>query len=917
MPSEVSDDAGAQTLRSRLATVVAIDVVGYSRLISDDPGATVAELKAARAIATTHAETHGGRIADFAGDAVIAVFDTPMGAVFAAVAIQTDMAARAETRPENRRMLLRMGVHSGDILEQEDGSVYGDAVNIAARLEGLAPTGGVTVSQEVQALVAAQSELRFVDQGDYDVKNINRPIRVFLVAQDGGARSLGLSLKASKRITKGNLPALPVDLVGRADAIRRVGELLGSARLVTLFGMGGMGKTRLSVELARRAAPDFPDGAWFADLAAVSDPAAVATAVAGVFSVTQQSGKSIEQALVDSLKGQRLLLILDNCEHVTAASAKLADALLRDCPSVKIIATSREALSIGGEHIWPLAPLETTGAAAPAVQLFVERAQAVSPGFRAGTFSAEIAEICRELDGIPLAIELAAARCRTLSPRQILDRLGQRFRLLTGGSRAVRERHQTLLHAVQWSFDLLTDGERQVLLRATAFAGGFTLEAAESVCAGGDLDAFDVCDIIDSLARKSLVTVAGDGGGARYGMLETIRTFGAEKLAGSPEEHDLRRSHGLFYAAEADRNFALWRSPRQSEAHAWLDAEINNLRNAFRWAVEQDEVDIAARIASSVGDMGRFRLVEEAANWAEEIVDRARATRHPRLAILLTWCASSAWAFQRFDDAKRFGEEALTLLEDPAFEPFVWAYGDLAFVAIFAGDIDRAVALLATGAAHPADRHDRMMMSFHLYILAIVGRTEEARQIADDVTRMVEDAGVPMSMAIAHAGKGAALESIDDAAALAAYEHGVEIARLSGARFMETLIAPRIAAMHARSGEPGDALLGFERMLRSFGNATDIAAVSAWRAALIVLFAKIGLFQAAATLHGTLSDLIDAGGVTPEHAEAVERVRNALGARVFQMAAARGGAMSLREVSNYAVVQVQLAIMAQRRHIAV
>jgi tetratricopeptide (TPR) repeat protein len=351
--------------------------------------------------------------------------------------------------------------------------------------------------------------------------------------------------------------------------------------------------------------------------------------------------------------------------------------------------------------------------------------------------------------------------------------------------------------------------------------------------------------------------------------------------------------------------FEIWRSPRELEAYEWLDLEINNLRVAFRWAMDNQEVDVAARIASDVGDVGRFRLREEAAFWAEEIVDQAREVQHPRLAVLLTWCASSAWAFSRFDDAQRFGDEALALRDDPDYDPFIWAYGDLAFVALFQGDIDRALELIKAGGEHPTDRVDRFMLAFHLYLLATTGRTEQALAIADDVVQKAASAGVPMSIAVAYGGKGAALEPTDPTAALAFYERSVDVSRESGNRFMEALIAPRIAALHARSGEPRAALQGFERMLASFGEATDIASVSAWRAALVVLLAKLGHFEAAATLHGTFAALIDAKGVFREHPEAVEQVREALGDDAFSEATARGAAMSLREASNYAVEQVQ------------
>lgn len=904
-----SDHGASDMMKSRLVAVLAVDVVGYSRLMSDNQHETVEGLDLTRDLFRRRVEAHGGHIADFAGDAILAVFDTVVGALHAAMAAQTEIGSRAAEQPESRRMLLRMGLHVGDIIEKPDGGVYGDAINIAARLEGLASAGGIAVSHEVVSATRGHQGLDFHDYGEFDFKNIDRPVRVYQLAQKDGSTLAARSIKARQRMAKGNLPKVATGLVGRAETLEQVGTMLEEGRLVTLLGMGGMGKTRLAIEAAGRAAPDYPDGAWFADLAAVAETTAVTHAVAGVFGVIQQHGKSIEQALVDALATQRVLLILDNCEHVTQAAAGLADTLLSACPHVRIIATSREALSIGGEHLCPLGPLGTAGDEAPAVDLFVERAQAAVPRFDPAKHRASIAQICRVLDGIPLAIELAAARVRSLGPGQILARLDRRFSLLTGGSRAVRERHQTLLNAVQWSYDLLTGPERAVLVRATVFAGGFSLEAVEEVCTGGEIEESDVIDILDSLVRKSLITATDDGGDVRYGMLETLRAFGAERLDETEGGRELHCAHARFYAADADRNFALWRSPQQRLAHEWLDAEINNLRNAFRWAVENDCVDIAARIGSSVGDLGRFRLIEEAANWAEQIVDRARETGHPRLTILLTWSSSSAWAFQRFDDAQRFGEEAIALLDDPRFEPFVWAYGDLAFIAIFAGDIDRAIELLGLGAGHPADAHDRFIMAFHLFIMATTGQQHEARRIADDVVAKVDAAGVPMSIGIAYAGKGAALEPVDEAAALAAYEHGINVVRQSGARFMETLIAPRIASLHARGGDSHEALTGLARILESFGDTADIASISATYASLIVLFARVGLYQAAATLNGMLGSLVDSGGLMREHAEAVTQVRERLGERVFSEAARRGAVMSRREASNYAGTQVQLALM--------
>jgi predicted ATPase/class 3 adenylate cyclase len=897
------------SVKQRLAAIFAADVVAYSRLMADDQRETLADLDASRQLFRQAIESHGGHIVDMAGDSILAAFDTASGAVYAALAAQSGIAVRTADVAEERKMLYRIGIHLGEILEKEDGSIYGDGVNVAARLEGLAPSGGVTVSKEIQSTVANNCSASFHDQGEFEVKNIAQPVRVFLVAEDDGPASVMLAGNNARLAAKGNVPIPNTTLIGREDELQQVKSILDSHRLVTLFGMGGMGKTRLSLELASQTGAEYPDGTWFIDLAAVTESEAIAPAVAGVFGVTQQAGKSVVESLVEALAGRRLLLVMDNCEHVHEPAAKLSDAILKACSQIKIIATSREALSIAGEQVFPLSPLDVDSDSCSAVELFVERALAVSPKFSPDKHVEDVRQICADLDGIPLAIELAAARVRSLSPKQINERLAARFRLLTGGSTAVRERHQTLRQAVQWSYDLLTEDECTVLNRASVFAGGFSLAAAEAVCAEGDISDFDVCDILDSLVAKSLLTVEQSDDAVRYGILETIRTFGAEQLAESEDRQQaVFLAHGRLYASESDDNFVLWRSPRELEAYEWLDLEINNLRKALRWSIRNNEVDVAARIASNVGDMGRFRLLEEAANWAEDVVDMAREARHPRLAVLLTWCASSAWAYARFDDAKRFGDEAVALLGQDEFDPFVWAYGDLAFVSMFKGDLDGAIKLLQTGANSPVDEHDRFMMAFLLYIMGTGGRTEEAMQVSDEYIEKVDAAGVPFSIAVAYGGKGAAIEAWRPDEALAAYEHSIEVARECGAKLMESFVGPRIAALHARGGDPLVALHGFERMLIAFGDATDILSVSAWRASLVVLFTKLGQFTAAATLYGTFEDKMDASGVVPMLPEAVETVQKKLGTKIYTAAKQSGAAMPLREASNYAFVQIRLGL---------
>ena len=329
--------------------------------------------------------------------------------------------------------------------------------------------------------------------------------------------------------------------------------------------------------------------------------------MAAVFGVTQQQGQTIEQSIVEWLGRRRLLLVLDNCEHLIDEAAALARAIMAQCPRVTLLATSREALTIEGEQIYPVAPLGFgEGVNSPAVELFVERARAVAPDFVMDGHGDDVSEICRRLDGIPLAIELAAARVRAMSPAQIRARLDDRFRLLTGGPRHGLERHQTLRHAVQWSFDLLTSAERAVLSRGAVFVGGFSLEAAERVCAGGEVDDADILDLLDGLVRKSLVSVDRSGDVVRYSLLETMRQFGEDQLAAVYESEAARNRHAQYFAEDARANFELWRSPRQIEAYRWLDREIGNLRAAFRWSVDRGDIETAGNIAANLGDMGSF-----------------------------------------------------------------------------------------------------------------------------------------------------------------------------------------------------------------------------------------------------------------------------------------------------------------------
>ena len=839
-------------------------------------------------------ESNAGWLFKHTGDGVIAAFGSARSAIDAAISAQRSL-----------ELPVRMGICTGEA-ELRGDDYFGPALNRAARIMGVGHGGQVVIAASTAAIVDG---LSLIDLGEHRLRDLSQPQRLYQVQAEGLKKEFP-PLK-SLNFTLGNLPTPATSFLGREKDLAEITALLRTLRLLTLTGVGGVGKTRLAIQAATEISADFPDGAWIVELAAVGDPAAVSHAVAGVLGITTQPGKTIEQSIVASLGTRRLLLVLDNCEHLIEAVATLAQQILTNCPELTMLATSREALMVDGERIYPVPSLGVDGTQSPAVQLFVDRARAVAPDFGLNDDADTIEQICKRLDGIPLAIELAAARTRAMSAAQIRDRLAERFRLLTGGSRRALERHQTLRSAVQWSYDLLSATERLVLGRASVFAGGFTLEAAEAVCAGGDVAAADVLDLLDSLVRKSLVNVDRAGSVLRYSLLETIRQFAEEQCAATGEAEAVFFRHARFFGADSDIQFRTWLSPGQVSAYEWLDRELDNLRAAFRWAKEQPDIDPAARIASNIGDMARFRLREEAANWAEEIVDAARTVRHRRLTVLLTWAASSAWSFGRLEDAKRYGAEAISLAGNPAFDPFVWAYADLAMVASYEGDLNEAVRLIDTGAKNEADKHDRFCLAMLLYFTAISGRIEDAIKIADDVVAKAEATAIPCSISIAYWAKGEALAGANPTAALNAYEHAIAVARQSGNRLWENVIAPRIAALPGQSGDPSEAFRSFRQMLNFWRRSNDLMLASHGLASLIVQFERFGRAEAAATLYGTLARSFEPHSFIADLPEAVGRIRRALGEASFDAATRRGDAMTLHEAIDYVLDQIDQVLASK------
>jgi predicted ATPase/DNA-binding CsgD family transcriptional regulator len=441
-----------------------------------------------------------------------------------------------------------------------------------------------------------------------------------------------------------NLPAQLTPCIGREQDVDALARLLAVTRLLTLTGAPGVGKTRLALEVAGGLGDAFPDGVWLVELAPLADPDLVPQAVATTLGVREQPHRSVLETLAAAGRARRLLLVLDNCEHLVDACAGLADRLLQACPSLVILATSREPLGVAGETAWrvpslalpevdgpgPSGPVEGSALGeCAAVKLFVERARAARPTFALTDLYAQpVARICRRLDGIPLAIELAAARVTALSVEQIADRLDDRFRMLTGGNRTALPHQRTLRAAVDWSYDLLSEPERALLRRLAVFAGGWSLEAAEAICAGDEIESSEILDLLQRLVDRSLVVAEAHANGSnRYAMLEMLQHYALDRLAEGGEEEDARRQHAAYFLALAEQAEPELRGPREREWSACLDRENENLRAALRWCIDRTEAEQALRLGSALWRFWfqRGYLVEGLA-WLEQALALAPAS---------------------------------------------------------------------------------------------------------------------------------------------------------------------------------------------------------------------------------------------------------------------------------------------------
>ena len=865
---------------------------------------------------------HDGKEVDTQGDAFFAVFSSPRACVAAAMEMQRVLEAHAW--PAGEHVRVRMGVHTGEASKTATGLVGLD-VHRAARVAAVGYGGQVLLSETAAALVrdALAPGAALTDLGVHRLKDLGRPERIFQLQAAGlqagfpPLRSLGNPALAN------NLPAQLATFIGRERELSEVRALVESSRLVTLTGAGGCGKTRLSIQLAAGLLDGSSDGVWLVELAAVSDESAVAPAISEAMGIAGQPGRPVMGTLLDALALQDMLIVLDNCEHLIGACAKTADAILRRCPRVHVVATSREPLGIGGETIYRVPPLSLPGpgdfgssaaGSSDAVALFADRARAQGTGLSVDEQTGPlVVSICRRLDGLPLAIELAAARLPSLSLSGLADRLDQRFRLLTGGSRAALARQQTLRATIDWSYSLLHNAEQLLLLRLSVFAESFDLDAAEAVCGFGAIEALDITDLLGSLVDKSLVVAEPAGSALRYRLLETIRQFAAERLAeaGDDQAAAVEAAHCAHYLSAAETAALHLTGPDQGKWLTRLDADQANLRRAAGHAArDPDGTEQVLRFGVA---HQRYWIThsrdEEALALLLPALDRPEARADPELFATALLTAAIAARYVDISAALRLGEQAAGLARQlGADQLLIESLAALSAACYHAGEPERGLPPGREAVQRARQLGDDVLLGVTLteYLLcdALIDPAH-ARPLLAEAIACTQRSGDQLFAYFLNNNAGVhALRAGDIPAARAYLQEAAQAIRAIGGENPQLMI--NTGWVLRQDNDPHSARSSFEAVLRTSRRNGDRSGVAYASLGLACLAADAGDWHQAAVLHGVAQAFLDPTGQPWQELEARYRryslgqVRAHLGQEQFERAHAKGLALSIDDALNLA-----------------
>jgi len=887
----------------------------YAQLLADHHGLIRAQLLA-----------FGGQEVVTQGDSFFAVFRS--SSACAAAVVEMQLALTRHEWPGHEQARVRMGVHSGEAEETATGLVGLD-IHRAARLAAVGHGGQMLMSASAAALVrdSLPEGAALRDLGLHRLKDLGHSVQIYQL-QAGELQSEFPPLRSlDNPALPNNLPAQSASFVGRDQEVSEVKGLVQSSRLVTLTGAGGSGKTRLALQVAAELLDGSGDGVWLVELAAVTDEEAVVSTMAQTLGIRAQAGRPALDTLVDAVSPQQLLIVLDNCEHLIGACAKLTDAILRRCPKAHVMATSREPLGIGGEAVYRVPSLSlppancdlAAAASSDAIILFLDRsnAQGINLSLTEDT-GPLLVSICRRLDGMPLAIELAAARLRLLSLRDLSERLDQRFRLLTGGSRSVLPRQQTLRATVDWSYSLLSDPEQHLLARLSVFREGFDLNAAEAVCGFDDIELFDVTDLLGSLVDKSLVVAEQDDGTVRYRLLETIREFAAGRLVESGDEAvKVAGAHRRHFLGLAERGAPHLTGPHQGEWFSRFDADRANLRRAMEHAAAStDGVEDVLRFAVA---LRRYWWVRHSYAEVTEILMPVLETQAPAgQSVLLGRSLVTAAIVNRTFDlriAMRLADWALNMAQELGDDRlFIEAAGVCCAVSYFTGDVARGLALGEAAVERARQAGDDVALCESLALLLVCRQhgdpvlsaalfseaTTYAQRMGDHtLTHMLEN--------------NAAVFELEKGDIASAREH-LERATKAGAviRLLDESVITNFAWVLRAQGDEDGARSKFHEIMQTCRRNGNRIAVAYSVLGLACLAVDNRDWLRAAALFGAADESFERNGQTCEELEAryrragIEKLQKRVGEESFDRAYTDGRAIGFDEMFDLALGRLQM-----------
>ncbi len=834
------------------------DIEGSTGLWEAAPAAMRTALERHDSILRSAIDGHDGYVFSTGGDGFAAAFTRAGDALQAAVDAQASLTN--EAWPDSAPLRVRMGLHTGEV-EEREGDYFGPAVNRAARLMAAAHGGQVVCSAVTASLAAGQltNGADLVELGRHRLRDLSEPELVFQLAHPA-LRSDCPPLRSLDNYP-GNLPIQLTSFVGRHVQLAELAKALAETRILTLCGVGGVGKTRLALQVAAEVVPHFADGVWLVELAAVSSAEAMEEAVASALGVPQRPGTTMQQGILDFLRDRSLLLVLDNCEHLLGAVATLTDAAVRTAAGLRVLATSREGLAVAGEQIAtvPSLALPEAGSAsgtafeAEAVRLFIDRAKEADAAFLPDPDDVlTVAELCKRLDGIPLAIELAAARVKGMTPIEITGHLDRRFRLLSRGRRTASTRHQTLRNTIDWSYELLDEPERTVLRRLAVFHGGFAIAAAEEIVSDDDLDSFEVVDLVVRLVEKSLVVAEANPKGTRYRLLETVRDYAWERLEASDELDRLAEAparHFVEFAIQAGTGLE---SPDELMWRSAVEQDLENLRGALRWAIDSNDADLALIEIEALNTVGSLRAPPFGMT-AMEAANMPGAEGHELRAMAL---ASVCMTLTQQGEVERALEVA-SAAEDAAR---MWGNtlrhgklrcrlgGCLTTAIAYSGDYERLLELAQAELRQARAIDDRFETARALILLASIldaNHNDEAIRLGEEGLTLARQIGNPSYVAWAPMMLAGRLATDDPIRTRQLLDEAAQAATLADNNFARSMAMQQLALIQAHQHDYLAAGQSLREMIHHARETGDHGSTLSGLGTLACVFAALGVEEPA------------------------------------------------------------------------